>query len=86
MTDFPHLTINPSLVIFIIISEIRCSVLLPPPSHGSIRCTNSTNIGSECTYYCADDYRLTGGTTKRMCEINGESGSWNGAAPSCTCK
>ena len=69
-----------------LILEIRCAVLPSPPNHGRVYCTNSTNVGSQCTFVCADEFRLAGGTRTRRCIRDGESANWDGKMPKCTSK
>ena len=64
--------------------DIRCFDTLPPPANGSVACTNSKKLGSQCTYSCHDGYLLQGGTTVRTCTRIVESATWSGTASQCT--
>eukprot|EP00057_Strongylocentrotus_purpuratus_P016529 XP_011671003.1 PREDICTED: sushi, von Willebrand factor type A, EGF and pentraxin domain-containing protein 1 isoform X3 [Strongylocentrotus purpuratus] len=59
--------------------RIRCS-RLSRPFHGSVSCSNYSNVGSNCTYSCLTGYRTSWGSMTRSCS---RSGTWSGSAPAC---
>ncbi|XP_030846640.1 E-selectin [Strongylocentrotus purpuratus] len=61
---------------------VRCTSL-SRPTHGSVSCSNSANVGSFCTYSCSTGYRTSGVTVTRFCFGSGTSGNWSGSAPAC---
>lgn len=61
------------------LSVVDCKPLTPVPFGSMKYSKNTTYLGSEVTYSCANTHRLNG-ITKRTCL---ESGQWSDSAPKC---
>ena len=73
------------MYLFIILVK-RCSTSLSAPDNGNVSCSDATEVGSRCSYFCSDGFRLKGGTEVRTCRRRYKSASWSGKAPSCISK
>jgi len=60
---------------------IEC-VRLTSPLNGFVS-LEGVRLGSEATYSCEEGFGLTGGSSTRVCESDGD---WSGTAPICKSK
>ena len=75
-----------SICTLILNPEMMCSSTLSPPSNGNVTCTSSSNVGSICSYSCSSGYRLTTGSSTRVCSQTGNLEMWTGSEPTCESK
>ena len=61
-----------------------CSPSMMSPRNGMVSCSNSIYVGSRCTYLCSTGYKLSNGSTLRMCEWSTNSSHWTGSQPTCS--
>ena len=54
--------------------------------HGSVSCTDSNKLHSDCTFRCNDGYRLVGNSITTCGSGPDNGGYWDNAAPVCTRK
>uniref|UniRef100_H2ZCL8 Uncharacterized protein n=1 Tax=Ciona savignyi TaxID=51511 RepID=H2ZCL8_CIOSA len=58
---------------------MQCSPIQTDPAHGHVTCTDTNNVGSECTFTCDAGYHLTG-QNKTTC---GTNTLWSNDPPVC---
>ncbi|KJE94763.1 keratin-associated protein 5-4 [Capsaspora owczarzaki ATCC 30864] len=64
------------------IASTYCAALASVPSGMTPSCTQSSALGSVCTFSCQAGYVLSGASST-TCNANGVTGSWSNANPTC---
>ncbi|XP_071510499.1 sushi, von Willebrand factor type A, EGF and pentraxin domain-containing protein 1-like [Diadema antillarum] len=61
---------------------VRCSTAAAP-QHGTVSCSQSTSVGSVCTFSCAVGLTLEGSTQRTCQSVSSSSAQWSGTQPVC---
>ena len=62
-------------------TAITCSALTAPINGEAPNCTDSTNVGSVCTFACSSGYRIVNSTSSTL--TCGQDGNYDNQAPAC---